>query len=106
MTPRTRFNCRCQACGHVWTNFFMPMPAEALSRFAKVSCPMCFDQKPRIAGADDHPIEVLALSLLSRAIEAMSRTEPNGVSTEEWDAIVAEGTAMVQKAAIEGGLAP
>jgi len=46
----------------------------------------------------DHPIETLALSLLARAIDAMSRTEPNGVSTEEWDAIVTEGTALLQKA--------
>lgn len=39
-----------------------------------------------------------ALSLLARAIDAMSRTEPNGVSTAEWDAIVTEGTALLQKA--------
>lgn len=97
MTARTRFNCRCRSCGHVWTNFFMPMPADALKRFANAACPMCFDPKPFIASADDHPIEVLALSLLARAIDAMSRTEPNGVSTADWDAVVTEGTALLQK---------
>ena len=40
----------------------------------------------------------LALSLLARAVDAMSRTEPNGVSTAEWDAIVIEGTQLLQKA--------
>lgn len=36
---------------------------------------------------------------LARAIDAMSRTEPNGVSTKEWDAIVIEGTALLQRMA-------
>lgn len=98
MTARTRLNCRCRSCGHVWTNFFMPISADELKRFTKAACPMCFDPKPFIAGADDHPLEVLALSLLARAIDAMSRTEPDGISTVEWDAIVTEGTAMLQRA--------
>jgi hypothetical protein len=93
-----RFNCKCRSCGYVWTNFFMPMPTDHLRKFAKAACPKCFDGKPYVAGADDHPVEVTALSLLARAIDAMSRTEPNGVSTQEWDAIVTEGTALLQKA--------
>ncbi len=39
--------------------------------------------------------------ILARAIDAMSRTEPNGVSTGEWDAIVTEGTALLQRMAIK-----
>jgi len=38
---------------------------------------------------------------LARAIDAMCRTEPNGVSTEEWDAIIIEGTALLQRVAIK-----
>ncbi len=98
MTVRTRLNCVCRSCGHVWTNFFMPIPANELKHFTKVACPMCFDPKPAIAAADHQPLEVLALSLLARAVDAMSRTEPNCVSTKEWDAIVIEGTVMLQKA--------
>ena len=96
-----RFNCKCRACGYVWTSFFMPMPVDHLRKFAKAACPKCFDPKPCVAGADDHPIEVLALTVLARAIDAMSRTEPNGVSTEEWDAIVTEGTALLQRVDIK-----
>lgn len=39
--------------------------------------------------------------ILARAIDAMSRTEPKGVSTDEWDAIVTEGTALLQRVARE-----
>jgi len=43
--------------------------------------------------------EALAMPLLAGAIDAMSRTEPKGVSTEEWDAVVTEGTALLQSVA-------
>lgn len=36
---------------------------------------------------------------LSRAIDAMSRVDPDGVSTTEWDSIIREGTALLQKVA-------
>jgi hypothetical protein len=97
-----RFNCTCRACGYVWTSFFMPMPVEHLRKFAKAACPKCFDPKPGVAGADDQPIEARALFILACAIDAMSRTEPNGVSTGEWDAIVTEGTALLQRVVREG----
>lgn len=50
--------------------------------------------------ASEVQLTIDALSLLARAIDAMSRTEPNGVSTVEWDGIVVEGTALLQKAVV------
>lgn len=43
---------------------------------------------------------IACYQLLARAIDAMCRTEPNGVSTAEWDAIVAEGTELLRKAVV------
>lgn len=97
-TPRTRFNCACPECGYVWTSFFMPMPVDELRKFARVACPVCFHPKAAVAGEGQFPIEVLALSLLARAVDAMSRTEPNGIPSSEWDAIVTEGTELLQQA--------
>ncbi len=97
-TPRTRFNCACPECGYVWTSFFMPIEVNELRKFARAACPKCFHPKAAVAGNGQFPIEVLALSLLASAIDAMSRTEPNGISTSEWDAIVKEGTLLLQQA--------
>lgn len=98
--PKERINCMCKGCKHVWTAFYMPASLPDLAR-THIFCPMCLGRKCDIVRDKEvQPLEVQAQILLARAIDAMCRTDPNGVSPAEWDAIVSEGTALLQRAVL------
>jgi len=64
-------------------------------------CPVADLQMHLTVNTKPASLTVEALVMLARALDAMSRSEPNGISAHEWDAIVIEGQALLCRAWIE-----
>lgn len=67
----------------------------------KTWCPVADLQMHSPLDTGPASLTVEALVMLARALDAMSRTEPNGIPAHEWDAIVIEGQALLCRAWIE-----
>lgn len=85
-----RLDCKCASCGYVWTLAYLPLDCSLISKFSKAHCPKCHSPKPLLAGKDDLTTEDRLTALLRRAHDAMSRREPDGISTDDWDQLVAD----------------
>lgn len=90
MADEKRLDAKCTACGHVWTVVHLPVSVDLLTKFTKAPCPKCHAPKPSMAGKDDQTAEDRLRALLTRAHDAMSRREPDGISVAEWDQLLAD----------------
>lgn len=90
MSKNQRLDCKCAACGFVWTVAFLPLDVSLISKFSRSHCPKCHAPKPLLAGKDDLTTEDRLRNLIMRAYDAMSQREPDGIGETDRDQLLAD----------------